>query len=90
MKGALATPAMDEDGQPRLAFLEIGPSGEIWEYQVLATTLVEALETFGQLYRDRGDGENVFDELKNHWDWGGFVTHDLALSFGGPPRGVVL
>ena len=32
----------------------------------------------GQLYRDRGDGENVFDELKNQWGWGGFVTHDLA------------
>ena len=45
MKGALATPAMDEDGPPRLAFLDIGPSEEMWEYQVLATTLVEALES---------------------------------------------
>ena len=69
---------MDEDGPPRLAFLDIGPSEEMWEYQVLATTLGEALESFGQLYRDRGDGENVFDELKNQWGWGGFVTHDLA------------
>jgi len=24
------------------------------------------------------DIENIFDELKNHWGWGGFVTHDLA------------
>ncbi len=78
VRGALATPAMDEDGPPRLAFLDIGPSEEMWEYQVLATTLLEALESFGQLYRDRGDGENVFDELKNQWGWGGFVTHDLA------------
>ena len=78
VKGAVATPAMDEDGQPRLAFLDIGASEEMWEYQVLATTLGEALESFGQLYRDRGDGENVFDELKNQWGWGGFVTHDLA------------
>ena len=31
-----------------------------------------------QLYRDRGDCENIFDELKNQWGWGGFVTHDLA------------
>ena len=23
---------------------------------------------------------NVFDELKNQWGWGGFVTHDLARS----------
>ncbi len=57
VKGALATPAMDEDGQPRLAFLDIGPSEEMWDYQVLATTLGEALESFGQLYRDRGDGD---------------------------------
>ena len=54
VKGALARPAMDEDGPPRLAFLDIGPSEEMWEYQVLATTLGEALESFGQLYRDRG------------------------------------
>ena len=33
--------------------------------------------TLGQLYRDRGDCENAFDELKNQWGWGGFTTHDL-------------
>ena len=31
----------------------------------------------GQLYRDRADCENVFDELKNQWGWGGFTTRDL-------------
>ena len=31
----------------------------------------------GQLYRDRADCENVFDELKNQWGWGGFTTQDL-------------
>ena len=36
---------MDEDGQPRLAFLDIGASEEMWEDQVLATTLGEALVT---------------------------------------------
>jgi hypothetical protein len=30
-----------------------------------------------QLYRDRADCENVFDEIKNQWGWGGFVTRDL-------------
>ncbi len=30
-----------------------------------------------QLYRDRADCENSFDELKNQWDWGGFTTRDL-------------
>jgi general secretion pathway protein K len=34
--------------------------------------------TIGQLYRDRGDCENSFDELMNHWGWGGFTTHDLT------------
>ena len=29
------------------------------------------------MYRDRGDCENAFDELKNQWGWGGFTTHDL-------------
>ena len=33
--------------------------------------------TLGQLYRDWGDCENAFDELKNQWGWGGFTTHDL-------------
>ena len=34
--------------------------------------------TIAQLYRDRADCENVFDELKNQWGWGGFTTQDLA------------
>ncbi len=32
--------------------------------------------SLGQLYRDRADAENAFDELKNQWGWGGFTTHD--------------
>jgi hypothetical protein len=35
------------------------------------------LEAIGQLYRDRADCENGFDELKNQWGWGGYTTHDL-------------
>ena len=57
---------------------EIGPGDDVHEYCVLATSLVEDLASFGQLYRDRGDAENIFDELKNQWGWGGFTTHDLA------------
>ena len=30
-----------------------------------------------QLYRDRGDCENNFDEFKNQWGWAGFTTHKL-------------
>ncbi len=78
VKGALASSSADEEGQLRLAFIDIGPGDELWEYQVLATSLVEELGSFGQLYRDRADSENIFDELKNQWGWGGFVTHDLA------------
>src|SRR6202789_3798171 len=78
VKGALASSSPAAEGQPRLAFVDIGPGEEIWEYQVLVTCLVEELESFGQLYRDRADSENIFDELKNQWGWGGFVTHDLA------------
>jgi hypothetical protein len=33
------------------------------------------LRSFAQLYRDRGDAENDFDELKNQWGWAGFTTH---------------
>jgi hypothetical protein len=31
----------------------------------------------GQLYRDRADCENGFDELKNQWGWGGYSTQDI-------------
>ncbi len=33
-----------------------------------------------QLYRDRGDAENIFDELKNQWGWTGYCTQDLLRS----------
>ena len=41
------------------------------------TSLDSEILTLGQLYRDRADCENTFDELKNQWGWGGFTTHDL-------------
>jgi hypothetical protein len=40
---------------------------EIWEYAVLVTNSGYALESMAQLYRDRADAENGFDELKNQW-----------------------
>ena len=50
----------------------------LWDYSVLVTSLeCEDRLTLAQLYRDRGDAENAFDELKNHWGWGGFTTQDL-------------
>ena len=35
------------------------------------------LQAIAQLYRDRADCENGFDELKNQWGWGGFSTQDI-------------
>jgi hypothetical protein len=51
---------------------------ELWEYAVLVTNSSYALESMAQLYRDRADAENGFDELKNQWGWGGFTTQDIA------------
>jgi hypothetical protein len=65
-------------GAPQLTFVEIGEAAEVYEYSVLATSLDEDVAAFGQLYRDRADGENIFDEMKNQWGWGGYTTHDLA------------
>jgi hypothetical protein len=78
VSGTLATTSKNDQGQPQLCFADIGPGEELYEHQVLATTLEAPIESFGQLYRDRGDDENIFDELKNQWGWGGFTTHDLA------------
>ena len=33
-----------------------------------------------RFYRERGDAENCFDELKNQWGWGGFTSKRLAPS----------
>src|SRR5208282_4842730 len=78
LKGALGLSLSDDGGAPQLAFIEIGEAAEVYEYSVLVTSLDGETEAFGQLYRDRGDGENIFDEMKNQWGWGGFTTHDLA------------
>ena len=48
---------------------------------VLVTSLDEKAyptESMLRLYRDRADGENVFDELKNQWGWSGYTTQKLA------------
>ena len=67
-----------DPSQRRLSFIEIGPDQEVWQYAVLVTSLTDEILTLGQLYRDRASCENAFDELKNQWGWGGFMTQDLA------------
>jgi hypothetical protein len=78
LKEAVGLSSQDESAAAQLSFAEIGKAGELHEYSVLVTSLNEETEVFGPLYRDRGDGENIFDEMKNQWGWGGFTTHDLA------------
>ena len=63
-----------ELGWPMLA--HCGPAPE-YEYQVLVSNLSEEILSIADLYRQRADAENVYDELKNQWGWGGFMTKDL-------------
>ena len=73
--------AQGDDAQGLLGFVEAdrkaGRRTTGYEYAVLVTNLDHEILSLGQLYRDRADAENAFDELKNQWGWGGFTTHDL-------------
>ena len=75
----VALTAQTENGdQLALGLSDVVPSqAGLWEYGVLVTSLDCENLTLAQLYRDRGDAENTFDELKNQWGWGGFTTQDL-------------
>ena len=86
LKSGVMASTDDGAGQMRLSFAEIDEDTELWEHAVLVTSLgmseigaapQDEVLTLAQLYRDRADCENVFDELKNQWGWGGFTTHDL-------------
>lgn len=70
------TPSPDDPTQ--LAF-DFGDThkGDLYEHAVLVTSFEDEIITVAQHYRDRADCENVFDELKNQWGWGGYTTQDL-------------
>src|ERR1700674_1184633 len=55
---------------------ELTYQGMQYEYAVLVTSLTDEVRAVAQHYRDRGDAENNFDELKNQWGWAGFTTQD--------------
>jgi hypothetical protein len=55
---------------------ELTYQGIQYEYVVLVTSLTGGVRSVAQHYRDRGDVENNFDELKNQWGWAGFTTQD--------------
>ena len=67
-----------DDDQERFDFMESDVPTKRYEYAVLVTSTEHEILTLAQLYRDRADAENNFDELKNQWGWGGFTTQDLA------------
>ena len=73
----VAIEEQDARGQQRLSFATVDARKKVWEFAALVTSLDAEILSLGQLYRDRGDAENDFDELKNQWGWGGFTTQDL-------------
>ncbi len=80
LKGELvAEPKTGKRAKPQasLQFAEPLQPAKLWEYTVLITNADVNLEAIGQLYRDRADCENGFDELKNQWGWGGYTTQDM-------------
>lgn len=55
-----------------------GMEGREWDYCILVTNETDLDATaISQLYRDRGDCENNFDEFKNQWGWAGFTTRRM-------------
>ena len=82
LMGEIAITADDaDDRQQQFAFVEAdrktGKGITGYEHAVLVTNTGYKVLSLGQLYRDRADAENAFDELKNQWGWGGFTSHDL-------------
>ena len=66
-----------EQAQAELHFIDENEPVKSWEYAVLVCNAHYELQNIGQLYRDRADCENGFDEIKNQWGWGGYSTHDI-------------
>ena len=64
-------------GQIDLLFIDENEPIKSWEYAVLVSNADYELAQIGQLYRDRADCENGFDEIKNQWGWGGYSTQDI-------------
>ncbi|MDF0652103.1 MAG: transposase [Nitrospira sp.] len=77
LTGELLRTGTDAD-QERFDFIESDVPTKRYEYAVLVTSTAYEILALAQLYRDRADAENTFDELKNQWGWGDFTTQDLA------------
>ena len=68
---------LTDDKQLNLAFIDSAETARRYEYAVLVTDLPYDIHAIAQLYRERADAENCFDELKNQWGWGGYTTQDI-------------
>lgn len=77
LTGELLMTGTDAD-QSWFDFMESEVPTKRYEYAVLVTSAPYEILALAQLYRDRADAENIFDELKNQWGWGGFTTQDLT------------
>jgi hypothetical protein len=75
--GEVAFSVQEGPAQLPLFFIDIPGTMKRYEYAVLVTSLPLEILSIAQLYRDRADSENCFDELKNQWGWGGYTTQDL-------------
>lgn len=62
---------------PTLPWTEVLAVAPEYEYLVLVTNLANEMVGVVDLYLQRADAENIYDELKNQWGWGGFMTRDL-------------
>ena len=71
--------ALDDqhERQQGLGFLKDPEDIRVFEYAVLVTSLPDETISVVCHYRDRADCENNFDEIKNHWGWGGYTTRAI-------------
>lgn len=64
--------------QVSFSFVDEPDHIKAYQYSVLITDLECEMISLIQHYRDRGDCENYFDEVKNQWGWGGFTTKNMS------------
>jgi len=76
-KDAVLAIEANQSGQQGFGFLADAEDIRVFEYAVLVTSLEDEALTIVQHYRDRADCETNFDEIKNHWGWGGSTTRDI-------------
>ena len=76
--GALPRNASEKLGEDQLELTDTAlGDNRLYEYIVLVASLTDEISAISQHYRDRGDAENNFDELKNQWGWSGYTTKDM-------------